>query len=114
MMPLDYPRLIPTLARFDLVMTHLSFGRVFKPLQNNPFDLIKSDLVVAAIVELGRAGALMRRHLLGVFEQPAIEQIDGNAGCPEGVTAEPGDDPGLQGATYDHPPGVLAGHALAG
>src|SRR5271169_6112787 len=90
------------------------FPRVLNRSQHNPFDLIKRDLVVATIVELGRAGALMRRHLLGIFEQPPIEQINRDPGCPEGMAAEPGDDPGLQGATDDHPPRVLAGHALAG
>lgn len=37
-------------------------------LENNPLDLIKGDLVVAAIVEFGRARAFVCRHLLGVFE----------------------------------------------
>jgi hypothetical protein len=39
------------------------------PLQNNPLNLIPRDLVVAAIVKLGRARALTRRHLLSVFEE---------------------------------------------
>ena len=60
-------------------------------------DLIERDLVVAAIIELGRARALVRRHLLRVFEQTAVEQIDGDAGRPEAVTADPGEKAGLGG-----------------
>jgi hypothetical protein len=32
----------------------------------------------------------MCRHLLGVFQQSTIEQINGNAGRPEGVIADLG------------------------
>jgi len=42
--------------------------------------LIERDLVVAAVVELRGSRALVRRHLLGVFEQAAVQQIDGDAG----------------------------------
>ena len=64
--------------------------------ENDPLDLIERDLIVAPIVELGRARALVRRHLLRVFQQPAVEQIDGDAGRPKRVAAELRDDPGLQ------------------
>ena len=37
-------------------------------------DLIERNQVVAAVVELGRAGDFMRLQLLGVFAQPAVEQ----------------------------------------
>jgi len=39
----------------------------------------------------------VRRHLLRVFEQTAVEQIDGDAGRPEAVTADPGEKAGLGG-----------------
>jgi hypothetical protein len=45
------------------------------------------DLVVAAIVKLGRAPVLVRRHLLGVLKEAAVEEIDGDADCPEAVAA---------------------------
>jgi hypothetical protein len=35
-------------------------------LQDYSLDLIEGDLVIAAVVELGCAGAFVRRHLLGV------------------------------------------------
>ena len=65
-------------------------------LQNNPLDLIERDLVVAAVIEFRRAGTFVRRHLLGIFEQPAVEQIDGDPGRPKRVAPEPRDDAGLQ------------------
>ena len=58
------------------------------PLQHYPFDLIERYLIVAAVIELGRARAFVRCHLLGVFKQSAIEQIDGDTSCPKRVTAE--------------------------
>src|SRR5271154_531390 len=61
--------------------------------QNNALDLIERDLVVAPIVELGRACALVCCHLLGVFEQAAIKQIDGDAGGPEAVAADACQEP---------------------
>jgi hypothetical protein len=64
-------------------------------LQNNALDLIESDLVVAPIVKLCRACALMRCHLLGVLEETAIEQIDGDAGRAEAVAADAGEEPGF-------------------
>ena len=83
-------------------------------LQNDALDLVERDLIVAAIVELGRARALMRRHLLGVLEETAVEQIDGDAGRPKAVAAEPSEEAGRAGAADDHAPGVLAGHPIAG
>ena len=37
--------------------------------QNNPFDLVERDLVIAAIVKFGRARALVRGHLLRVLDE---------------------------------------------
>jgi hypothetical protein len=41
-------------------------------LNSNLLDLVERDLVVRAVVELGRAGTLMRCHGLGVFKRAAI------------------------------------------
>ena len=43
------------------------------------FDLIERDLVTPAVVELGRPRAFVRGHLLDMFEQPAVLEIDGDA-----------------------------------
>jgi hypothetical protein len=37
----------------------------------NSLDLIERDLVTGAIIELGGAGAFVRRHSLGIFESAA-------------------------------------------
>ena len=42
-------------------------------LQDYAIDLIERDLIVAAAAELGCPGAFMRFHLLGVFQQTAVE-----------------------------------------
>jgi hypothetical protein len=76
----------------------------------DPFDLIERDLVVAAVVELGGAGALVRRHLLGVFEQPAIQEIDRYPGRAERVAPRLGGDPRRERPPHDHPPRVLPRH----
>jgi hypothetical protein len=55
-------------------------GTLSARLQNDPLDLVERYLIVAAIVELCHARSLVRRHLLGVFEEAAVQQIDGDAG----------------------------------
>ena len=52
----------PTNLASDNVLNHSNGS------QNYPLDLIERDLVVSAIVELGRACAFMRGHLLGIFQ----------------------------------------------
>jgi hypothetical protein len=58
-------------------------------------DLVERDLVAGAVVELGRARALVRGHRLGVFERAAALEVGGDAGCPEYVAAEPFLNPAL-------------------
>ncbi len=81
-----------------------------RSLQYNPLDLIERDLIIAPIVELGRSRAFVRRHLLRVFEQPAVEQIDGDPRRPKRVTAQFRDDPGGDRTSHDHPPRILPRH----
>src|ERR1700744_1989886 len=56
----------------------------------------------------------MGGHLLGVFEQAAIEQIDGDTGRAEAVAANLCEKPGLFGAAYDHAARVVPRHAIGG
>jgi hypothetical protein len=37
-----------------------------------------------------------------LFEEAPVEQIDSDAGRPEAVAAEPGEEPGPLGAADDH------------
>ena len=83
---------------------------ILHSLQNDALHLIERDLVVAPIIQFSRARALVRRHLLRVFEQTAVEQLDGDSGRPERVTAELRGDPGGERAPHDHPPRVLPRH----
>jgi len=39
-----------------------------QPLNSDFLDLVQRDLIVCAIVKLGRAGTLVRSHGLGVFK----------------------------------------------
>ncbi len=41
-----------------------------------------------SIIELGPARAFVRRHLLGIFEQPAVEQVNRDPRGPEGMAPE--------------------------
>src|ERR1700736_2813737 len=74
----------------------------------NPFHFIERDLVAGAIVELGGARALMRRHRL--LLSAAGFKIGGDAGRAEGMAADPGARAELGGTALDHAPGVDAVH----
>jgi hypothetical protein len=50
--------------------------------QYDPFDLIERDLIVSLIVVLRCSRTLVRRHLLRVFEQPAIAPEGGGEAAP--------------------------------
>jgi hypothetical protein len=66
--------------------TELDSARALTTLQYDPLDLIERDLVVAAIIQLGGARALMRGHLLSIFQQAAVEKVDGDPGRAERAT----------------------------
>src|SRR5271170_835889 len=70
------------------------------------FNLIKTDFIPPAIVELRRAGRGMVRHRGGLFERAAVLQVSGDAGCPEAVIAELASDAGCRRAPADHRIGV--------
>ena len=54
----------------------------------DPFDLVEGDLVQAAVVEAGGAGAFVVGHLLGDFQLAAVAQVFGDAGGPEAVATD--------------------------
>ena len=54
----------------------------------------------------------MRGHLLRLLQIPAIGQVNGDAGCPEGVAAYLGADPGFSRPPLDHPEGIVARERL--
>ncbi len=80
----------------------------------NPFDFIETDLVVAPVVEAGGAGALVVRHLLRHFELAAVAQIFRDAGRAEAVAADLRLDAGVRGAAADHAVDVGLAHRAGG
>jgi len=90
--------------------------RGYSPDRSNrdPLDFIERDLIAGAVVELGRARALVRRHDLGVFERAADLEIRGDAGCTEYVAAELDPETGFGRAPADHAIGVDTVHRLIG
>ena len=73
------------------------------------FKLIECRLIVAPVVELGGAGGGMGGHGGGFFEDTAIFEIVGDAGCSEAVIADPCGDAGGPGAAIDHLSGIAVG-----
>jgi hypothetical protein len=81
-------------------------------LQPNALDLIEREAFLGPIVKLGRSGAFVRSHRLGVLERPAILQIRRDAGCSKGMAADGRLDAGSVGSPADHAPGVGLRHRL--
>jgi hypothetical protein len=50
----------------------------------------------------------MGGHLLCLLQIPAIGQLDGDAGCPEGMAADFRTDPGFSRPSLDHPESIVA------
>jgi hypothetical protein len=63
--------------------------------------------IVSPIVKLCRPRALVCCHLLRFFQIPAIGQVDGDPGCPEGMAADFGFDPGPPSSPADHVESIL-------
>jgi hypothetical protein len=57
------------------------------PLNYDPLDLIERDLIAGAIVELGRARTLVRRHKLSILQSAAVVEIGCDPRCAERVAA---------------------------
>src|SRR5215472_6012337 len=60
-----------------------------------------------------RAWALVVGEVLRMFERAVVFQVRCNAGCAEGVIADPGLDTGVGRAPLNHPVGVLLPHRIA-
>src|SRR5260221_7079924 len=109
------PGLVPTCtSAVDDLLTFVAPARPVVSsapcLDCDPLDLIERDGVAGAVVEFGRARALVRRHGLGVLERPAGLEIGGDAGRPKDVAPELDPEAGLGRAPADHAIGVDAVH----
>jgi hypothetical protein len=58
-------------------------ARRFGTSHDDPFDLVLGEPLLGAVVELGRAWALMRGHRLRVLQRAAIGQIRRDPGRAE-------------------------------
>ena len=69
---------------------------------HDPLDLIETDLIAPAIVELrcARRGVICHRGSL--FQRAAVPEIGRDPGCSEAVIAELRSDAGGSGAPADH------------
>jgi hypothetical protein len=70
-------------------------------LKHNFLHLVQAHDVGLPIIELGRARALMRGHLPGLIQIPAIGEVDHDLGCPERVAANVGLNPGGPAGTAE-------------
>jgi len=71
-------------------------------------DLVERDAVLAPIVELGRAGGGMCRHLARLLQRAAILEVGGDASAAEGVVADLRCDAGRLCATAHHSPSIVS------
>src|SRR4051812_19188346 len=86
------------------------------PVRSDPdaLDLSEGEAVVAAVVELGGAGAGVVGHGGGVLQRAAVLEVGGDAGGAEAVVADRGGDAGGGGAAADHGVGVGLRQGRAG
>src|SRR5689334_5652401 len=80
----------------------INFTKLLKP---HLLHLIQAYRIIRPVVQLGRPGRLMRRHMLRLLEHATVQEIDGNPGRPEGVSADLRLDPRHLGPSLDHPKG---------
>ncbi len=71
------------------------------PLQPDPLHLFAGQPLLGAVIELGRARALVRRHGLRVFQCAAIGQVVGDPRGAKAVAADRRRDAGRCGPAAD-------------
>jgi hypothetical protein len=91
-----------------------SWRRSVRELDGDPLDLIQSNLISCAIIELGGARTFMRGHGLRILKRSAGFKLGGDARGAEGMAADPGARAELGGAALDHAPGVPIPAAAGG
>jgi hypothetical protein len=73
-------------------------ARRFGTSHHNPLDFVLREPLLGAVIELGGARALVRRHRLRVFQRAAVGEISGDPGRTERVVADRRHDAGGEGA----------------
>src|ERR1700726_4590787 len=82
--------------------------------QPDSLDLVLGEPLLGAVVELGRARALVRGHFLRVIERAAVGEVGRDPGGAERVAADRLRNAGSRGPSADHPPGIRLAHRLVG
>jgi hypothetical protein len=78
----------------------------------NPLDLVLGQPFLRSVIKFCRPGTLVRSHLLGVLERPAIREVRGDPGRSECMIANRRVDPRRGRAPADHAPGGGLIHGL--
>jgi hypothetical protein len=76
------------------------------PLKSDPLYLVLSETLLCAVVELGRARALVRGHRLRMLERAAISEIGCDTGRAKSVIADRSMNARRRSSPADHAPGV--------
>jgi hypothetical protein len=75
--------------------------------QPDAFYLAQCNLVLCSVVKFGCSRGLVSRHLLGVLQPSVVLQVNGDPGCPPGVTSNGGEKAGRLGPFSNRSPGVV-------
>jgi hypothetical protein len=75
--------------------------------QPDAFYLAQCNLVLCSVVKFGCSRGLVSRHLLGVLQPSVVLQVNGDPGCPPGVTSNGGEKAGRLGSLSNRSPGVV-------
>jgi hypothetical protein len=70
-------------------------------------DLAQCNLVLCSVVKFGCSRGLVSRHLQGVLQPSVVLQVNGDPGCPPGVTSNGGEKAGCLGPFSNRSPGVV-------
>ena len=76
-------------------------------LNPDAFNLVESDLIVGAIIELCRPGAFVRGDRLRVFDCATILKIGSDSRCPKSMTADLVRQADSLCSTLDHSKGIV-------
>ena len=83
-------------------------------LESDPLHFILREPFLRPIVEFCRARALVRRHLLRVFQCSTVGHIGGDPGRPKRVIADRRVNADRDGAAAHHAPSIRLRHGFIG
>jgi hypothetical protein len=81
--------------------------RLDRTSQPDALHLAQCNLVLCSVVKFGCSRGLVSRHLLRVLQPSFVLQVNGDPGCPPGVTSNGGEKAGRLGPFSNRSPGVV-------